>query len=118
MTGLSKDIIYAVQKAGFDVYMRKPTDTWLIFTDDQHLGYLQDGWRGIATSTVHKPNPTTGTGYGMDEFMMVADLTADKLRRAFRYAPEWASQRDTASVHKYKGIEDYKASHDGYEKVE
>lgn len=109
---IDEHTIKAVARAGFDVYMREPKDTWLIFTDGTRIGYLQnDGpFRGISLSTVHIPNTTTGTGFKLDDGLSVADLTPSKLGEALAHAPHWASGHDRVSVHKWKNFESYKAS--------
>jgi hypothetical protein len=105
---MDKAIIEKVKAAGFDVYMRHETDTWLIFVDGDRLGYLQENRiRGLSTSTVHKANQTTGTGFQVDESLSLSDLTRATLSRAFVHAPDWAYSRDRESVQKYSGIEAY-----------
>lgn len=105
-------IIAAVQKAGFTVYMRKTTDSWLIFTDadGKNVGYLQDGWRGLSLGTKHVPNRTTGTGFSLTEFMSPADLTREKLEKAFVVAPGWATSDDVKSVRKWRDIREFMAA--------
>jgi hypothetical protein len=102
-------IIAAVQGHGFDVYMRKPSDTWLLFTDGKNLGYLQeDRLEGIALSTVHIPNQTTGTGFRIDTD--AGELTREKLLECFCTAPSWASGRARASVKKWPSVAAFIAS--------
>lgn len=115
---MDRSIINAVQAAGFDVWMRDPSNDWLLFTDGKNIGYLQSGWRGISTTTVHHPNQTSGTGFQVDEFIKVIDR--ETLTRAFIFAPHWADGRSVASVKKYRDIEDFRAAsawNAGYQKV-
>ena len=103
---MKQEVIDAIAAAGFDVYMSGPTDTWLIFTDGKNLGYMQDGrLEGLTLSTVHKPNTTTGTGFGMGA---VPEITREALARAFVIAPDWAG-RVVSSVRKYRDIEDFRS---------
>ena len=105
---MEQTIIDAVTAAGFDVYMRKPADTWLIFTDGKNVGYLQhDRLAGYTISTVHIPNTTTGTGFQVERH--ISKFDREKLRRAFIHYPDW-HRGSAESVHKYKGIEDYIAA--------
>lgn len=102
---MDQKIIDAVAAAGFDVWMRDPKDTWLLFTDGKNIGYLQDGrLEGLTLTTVHKPNTSTGTGFGMGP---VVELTYEALAQAFVHAPHWAGHGAT-SVRKYRDMEDYR----------
>lgn len=108
---ISADIIAAVSTAGFSVYMRNERDSWLYFTDGNRIGYLENSrGAGIKLVTVHIPNTTTGTGFGIADGLGVADLTRDKLSEALVTAPHWASSRDVASVSKWPNFEALKAS--------
>ncbi len=104
---MKREIIDAVAAAGFDVYMRKTSDTWLIFTDGQRLGYLKDDG---CLSTVHIPNVTSGTGFQIERHAdMRTLLTRENLERAFAHCPHW-HRRVAGSVRKYRDIEHYRAS--------
>lgn len=105
---MNKAIIAAVQKAGFDVYMRRTTDSWLYFTDGKNIGYLQDGCRGAALSTAHIPNTSSGAGYGLRDFMPLSDLTKEILSEAFMHAPNWS--REPNSVRKWKDMQAFIAA--------
>lgn len=106
---IGDDVVQAVVDAGFDVYMRDvKKDTWLIFTDGVHIGYLQNApMGGVSLGTVHMPNGSTGTGFRLAEHLGAGDLTRGKLIEAFSFAPSWASGRgrDRASVRKWPDIE-------------
>jgi hypothetical protein len=109
---MKQDVIDAVAAAGFDVYMRALTDTWLIFTDPAtgRIGYLQaPRGDGYSLSTVHMPNTTTGTGFQVDRYL--TDFSRQSLQRAF-LAPDWASGRDRESVRKYRDIEHFRAANE------
>lgn len=124
-----QSVIDAVAAAGFDVYMRDPRDTYLLFTDGKNIGYLQDDrLAGYCISTVHMPNTTTGTGFQIERH--VSGFTPEMLRRAFATAPSWAAQREFrfpfygdvqyGSVRKYRDMEHYLCSdswHAGYRLV-
>ena len=105
----SHKTIYAIQKAGFRVYMRSPKDSWLYFVDDaDRIGYAQETRSGfVSISTVHVPNSETGTGFVLDD---IPSLSADNLAKAFVIAPRWATGRQRASVKKWANWEAFKAS--------
>ena len=104
---MEQRIVDAVVAAGFDVWMRDPKDTYMLFTDGKNIGYLQYArMAGYTISTVHMPNTTTGTGFQVER--NVAYLTPEMLASAFVYCPDWF-RRDAASVRKYRDIEHYRA---------
>lgn len=104
---MEQSIIDSVAAAGFDVWMRDPKDSWMLFTDGKNIGYLQaDRLVGYCISTVHMPNTTTGTGFQIERH--IADFSSDMLARAFGVAPTWAGGREHDSVHKYRDIEHYR----------
>lgn len=110
MPGLNMDqkIIDAVAGAGFDVWMRDPKDSWLLFTDGKNIGYLQaDRLAGYILTTVHMPNKSTGTGFQIERH--VSSFDKETLSRAFIHAPDWA-RGDRASVIKYRDIEHLRAA--------
>lgn len=102
---MEQKIIDAVAKAGFDVWMRKPGDSWLLFTDGKNIGYLQvDRLAGYTISTVHMPNRSTGTGFQIERH--VSSFDKDTFARAFVHAPDWY-RGDAASVRKYRDMDHY-----------
>ncbi len=105
---MEQRIIDSVSAAGFDVWMRNPKDTWLLFTDGKHIGKLQhDSMAGYTISTVHMPNTRTGTGFQIERH--VAKFDRDMLLRAFVHHPEWCG-RDADTVKKYRDMEHYRAA--------
>jgi hypothetical protein len=105
---VEQKIIDAVTSAGFDVWMRDPKDSYMLFTEGKNIGYMQlDRSAGYTISTVHKPNTSSGTGFQVERH--VSDFTRDILARAFVHCPEWYL-RDARSVHKYRDMEDYRAA--------
>ena len=109
MSHISQNTIDAIHKAGFRVYMRTPSDSWLYFVDDaDRIGYAQETRIGfVSISTVHVPNKYTGTGFILDD---IPSLSADNLAKAFVKAPIWATGSDRASVKKWASWEAFKAS--------
>lgn len=104
---MDQSVIDKVAAAGFDVWMRKPGDTWLLFTDGKNIGYLQDDRpAGYCISTVHMPNRSTGTGFQIERH--VSDFSKKMLARAFAHCPDWA-RGNAGSVKKYRDIEDYRS---------
>lgn len=100
MTTIAPAIVDTIAALGFDVYApAKGLTTYLYFTDGKNIGYLQqDRLLGWTMSTVHIPNPQTGTGFGMGT---LPNFTRDELRKAFVEAPSWASSPDRQSVTKW-----------------
>ena len=66
---MDSSVIAKVQSLGFNVWMRKSTDTWMIFAtkDDKQLGYMQEERLGgpLSISTVHIPSTSHGTGFSI-----------------------------------------------------
>lgn len=116
---MDKAVIEKVQGFGFDVYMRKPEDSWLIFTDGKRIGYLQtDRSSGFTLSTVHKPNGRTGTGFQMGRDVVGFDKP--DLELCFLLAPSWATHDERESVNKYRDMDAFLNADDwnrGYRKV-
>ena len=109
MSHISQNTIDAIHKAGFRVYMRTPSDSWLYFVDDaDRIGYAQETRSGfVSISTVHVPNKYTGTGFILDD---IPSLSADNLAKAFVIAPRWVTGGQAASVNKWANWEAFKAS--------
>lgn len=106
---MDKEIITKVQSFGFHVWMRKESDTYMIFTDGTRLGYLQvERSSGFTMSTVHIPNSTSGAGFQMQRH--VGDFDREMLESCFVHAPHWAPGSDVRSVVKWRDIEHYRAS--------
>lgn len=104
-------IIERIREAGFTAYMRDRDDTYLYFTDGTRIGYLQNNrWSGLSLTTVHVPNTTTGTGFGVAEHLSEEDLTREVLERAFAFTPAWAPTRDLASRRKWKDFAEFQRS--------
>lgn len=105
---MRQEIIDQVVAAGFDVWMRDPGDTYLHFTDGKNIGYLEDNrLEGLKINTVHKPNHTSGTGFGIEQGLTRLDKAT--LSRAFVMCPDWG-RHQISSVQKYKNMEDYRSA--------
>lgn len=105
---MDKKIIAKVQSFGFDVYMRNPEqDTWLLFTDGKHIGYLHyHPMEGFTLSSVHKPNMTTGTGILVKR---AADsFDKEDLERCFAVAPGWLPRDGITSIVKWRDMGEYR----------
>lgn len=104
--------IQIVKRLGFTVYMRKPTDRFMLFTEGNNIGYLQlDFGGGYSLTTVHMPNTTTGTGFSIGRHLSADDLTAEKLREAFVVIPHGLYGRGSNgdTVRKYRDIDHYRS---------
>lgn len=105
---MDQSVIDAVAAAGFEVWMRDPKDTFMLFTDGRNIGYLEDNrLYGYSISTVHIPNKSTGTGFQIERH--VSELTKDRLERAFISHPSWARGDEISSVKKYRDMEHYRS---------
>lgn len=108
---MDTEIIARLQGFGFNVWMREPGDTYLLFTDaeDKNIGYLQIGrLEGIGLSTRHKANTISGTGFQVQRHH-TGELTREDCERCFVIAPGWADSRSRASVKKYRDMAEYLA---------
>jgi hypothetical protein len=61
---------------------------------------------GYTISTVHVPNTTSGTGFQIER--NVDRFDKEMLARAFVLSPDWSRGTATASVRKYRDMEDYR----------
>ena len=107
---MDSSVIAKVQSLGFNVWMRKSTDTWMIFAtkDDKQLGYMQEERLGgpLSISTVHIPSTSHGTGFSIDQW--VSDFTKADLERCFVLAPAWDGSHAWGSVKKWRDLEQFR----------
>ena len=112
-----KEAIAKIQGFGFDVYMRDPNDSYLIFTDGKNLGRLEARPAvGYSLGTIHRPNIKSGTGFSV--LREVSSFTKEDLLRCFETHPSW--WKGPMPV-KYKDIDDYRNAdwfNAGYKLVE
>lgn len=94
---------------GFRVFVSDVNaPTFCYFVKDNKIGYIQAEATWIfSLTTVHKPNPQTGTGFSIARDLTAADLTAATLQKAFAMYPDWAWCTDRESVQKYKNVEEF-----------
>ena len=101
--------IGTLKENGFNVYTScKDPVTYFHFEDKNGaIGYCQDdsGFGGFSFSSVHKPNITTGTGFGISNRIDYPTIT--HAREALVMYPSWASSLDVKSVKKYKNMAEY-----------
>lgn len=113
MPRISDKLINKIKSYGLRVWMRDRDDSYLLFTDRNavKIGYLQNsGLDAISMSTVHKPNYTSGTGFGMFQHVDEDDLSREDLDACFCLYPQWASSASRDSVRKWKGMEEFRAA--------
>lgn len=96
-----KQHIEKIKSFGFRVFQRKGGDNHAFFSDGKNIGYIENAGRGLKCSTVHIPNRTTGTGYGIE----ISEISKSELEKAFCIVPHWASPGDIPSVVKYSSLE-------------
>lgn len=105
---VKQEIIDKVAELGFDVYMRDPKDSFMLFTDGKNIGYLQmDSTAGLMLTSVHKPNQKTGTGFVIANNLDLTQLDRETLSSAFIRAPHWAWAGDMSAVVKYRDMDSY-----------
>ena len=102
-----QEFIKELKAAGFQVFQYKGAKTNCHFAKDDKLGYVQAERGNFRFTSVHKPNKTTGTGFGQDEgtyepTVEIAQRTCDT------FCPHWASH-DAGTVKKYDSADDYMA---------
>lgn len=97
---LTAATISAITACGFDVYAPESgLKNYLFYTDGTRIAYFQnDTLEGFTISTVHIPNKTTGTGYGLGP---ISSITREALEAGFLHSPYWVTRRDRESVRKY-----------------
>ena len=117
---LRTEILRAIIDAGFTPYMRDRTHSFAFFTDGINIGCLEENrMDGLSIRTVHKANRSSGTGFGIAQGLMLADLTPETLKRAFAKLPDWHC-RDESSVRKYRDMAEflaYDSWHTGFKPV-
>lgn len=110
------EVIEKVKSFGFAVYMRDPSDTYMIYTDGRRIAYLEDDrnpFTGLSISTIHMANIKTGTGLQVYRHIDLSDVTKAKLEKAFEPLPfgprsHGMKPGDADSVIPYNGIEEYR----------
>lgn len=95
--------INTIKAQGYRVFVRDDNPTYCFFTDGTRIGYAQWGGYRQSVSSVHMPNKTTGTGFGVADEITPTTLAA-ALNRPY---PHWASAADRASVKKYADMDAY-----------
>lgn len=97
----------------FKVYLKeyshslKDKTSYVIYTKEDNIAYLQSEYSGVKYSTMHKSKRGSnfGTGFGLCESPFI-NLTVKDLEEGFILAPKWA-RGDISKISKYKGLEDY-----------
>ena len=90
MKTISQDTIDCVKGFGFKVYQRKDSDSWIYYTFNDSIAYLEIGrFEGFNISSVHIKNVSTGSGY---QVFQGVELTRVNLMQGFS-GPSWTSCR-------------------------
>jgi len=64
------EVISKIQKLGFSVYMRKLSDSWLVYEQDDKIAYMQEEiMNSFSISTIHIPNRNSGTGFLVEKYI-------------------------------------------------
>lgn len=100
-----QETINTIIKQGFKVYMRDTDDSYAYIESEDGICYIQHSRiTGYSITTVHKPNKSTGTGYGL--YSDVGRVTPKMLNEAIRTRyPHW--DYGAPSVSKYTSMEHY-----------
>lgn len=87
--------------------------TYCFYSDGTRIAYAQqDRLQGLSFATVHKPNPTSGTGFKVD---CVNDMVSAE--EALRGCPGWAASMRTSSE-PYRDLAAFLASRRGQNLIE
>ena len=90
MKTITQDTIDSIKGFGFKVYQRKDSDSWVYYTLNDSIAYLENAYfGGFNISSVHIPNVSTGSGYQIKR-----DVVLDKwnLMQGFS-GPSWTNCR-------------------------
>jgi hypothetical protein len=78
--------------------------TYFLYSDGTRVAYAQyDRLVGLSFATVHKPNPTSGTGFKID--CVNAMISAEE---ALHGCPDWARSM-WSSVNRYRDLDEFLA---------
>lgn len=104
---MAPEVITKIRSLGFQVYMRKPGDSYLLFTDGTRIGYLQeDRGGGLSLTTVHRANQRTGTGFQAAAGVAPEALDRPTLERAFAHGPSFPmTSDDLATIKKWRDMD-------------
>ncbi|MFQ5447813.1 MAG: hypothetical protein ACE5FF_12845 [Saprospiraceae bacterium] len=103
-----QSFIETLKANGFEVYASKANPTFVIFTKENKLGYVECGEWGFNFSTKHKPNKYSGTGYSVAR--EVDEPTIELALACFDRSPWRVGKLEDKAIEKYSGIEAYMAS--------
>lgn len=103
---IPSETLDAIAALGFDVYQSSDPRwrSYAFFVEGDGIGYIENS-AGLTLSTVHIPNRTTGTGYGLRDTLGAFELTRQYLSLAFMHSPAWASAEMRKSVAKWPSVD-------------
>lgn len=105
---ISATVIQRIVASGFDVYQRKPEDDFLYFTDGTRIGYLENTrLAGLRLTSVHAPNPQTGTGFLIAEFIAPNQIDRALLSQAFILVPEHSADANASRRTKWRSWDEF-----------
>lgn len=109
MKQVFKNYIEKLKNNGFKVYINKnkSNSNYCYFEDENgNVGYCQlDDLGSFSFTSVHRPNPKTGTGFRIAS--EVNNPTIQNAKDCFIITPYWA-RRDRNTVKKYKNFGEYR----------
>lgn len=107
---LLNSYIEKLKDAGFKVIVPESKSTYAFFEKDENIGYVEVGrfTDRLRFGTQHRPNRTTGTGYGLQApYEGTTVPTIQDALDTFVIAPDWAHREDLPSIVKYKSLKEY-----------
>jgi hypothetical protein len=96
--------------AGFKVWTFKTSSKYIsqiYVTDDKNIITCQAEYSGVKFSTVHKPNKSVGTGFGINEEHVI-NVTVDDIKSYLKITcPNWVSSKDIRNTQKWANFDEW-----------
>lgn len=100
-----KEYADALANNGLSVYYPENASTYFWFSDGENIGYVQIERTGFSFSTVHRPNPSSGTGFQVEKHVYPATIW--HALNTFM-VPNWAFHMPRP---KYRGWNQFQSEH-------
>ena len=99
-------LVEKMQKAGWKVYTFKTDGPigQVFYVHEDKIGTAHEKFGGISIGTVHKPNISCGTGFGVGDDML-HNPTIEDAKEGFMFCPHWYN--NTSAVKKYANWDEY-----------
>jgi len=112
---MDKDIIKTVMDAGYEVWMRDPGDTWLMYTDGVRVASVDQSFmRPPRISTAYKPNKEYGSGF----VVVSGDLSPRQLEAGLDLAHKMAREGKVRAWNSWEEFHKDNLSNAGYKRIQ